>query len=115
MTKRSARTVVTITFGGIVAGALAASPAIAAPLPATLDCGEAGQVLVNIQGNAFRVIDSTRNFVLMSGSVLNADGTKTVISAPNGTQKTRDLVTCTYIGPESKRSFEVSGFFTPAT
>ena len=119
MTICSVRTVVTLAVAGIVAGAVtASSPAIAAPppLPATLDCGEAGRVLVNTNsGNAFRVLDTTSNFVIMSGAVVNDDGTLTVVQAPNGTQKTRDLVTCTYVGPKTGRSLVVSGFFTPAT
>lgn len=119
MTKRSARSVVAIAVVGTAAGALvASSPASAAPppAPATLDCGEDGSFLMNTnKGNAFRVLNSTRNFVIMSGSVINDDGTITVIQAPNGTQETRDIVICTFTGPISMRLFTVSGFFTPAT
>ncbi len=120
MINRTARTVATVAVAvaGTFAGAVAASsPASATPppAPAILDC-EGGLVLVNTnKGNAFRVADSTQNFVIMSGTLLNDDGTTTVIQAPNGTQMSRDLQTCTFTGPVSGRVFQVSGFFTPAT
>ncbi len=123
MMNRSARTVAAVSVAVAVAGILSAavaasSPASATPppAPATLDCGEGGLVAVNTnKGNAFRVADSTQNFVIMSGTLLNDDGTTTVIQAPNGTQMSRDLQTCTFTGPVSGRVFQVSGFFTPAT
>ena len=119
MIDRSARTVVAIAVAGTVAGAVAvSSPASAAPppAPATLECGEDGSFPVNTnKGNAFRVLGTTQNFLIMSGSFVDKDGTIVVIQEPNGTQETRDIVTCTFTGPVSGRAFTVSGFFTPAT
>jgi hypothetical protein len=116
--ERSAGTVVALAVAGSLAAVVASSgPATAAPppAPATLACGETGPVAVNTnKGNAFRVVGTNQNFVIMSGSLVDEDGTTTVIQAPNGTSQTRDIVTCTYTAPITSRRLQVSGFFTPA-
>lgn len=110
-------TVLAAAVLGALAGALApATPSSAEPpsLPATFTCKDGSTMVLDVTvGNAFRVPSSTAVFIVVSGFVTGPDGV-TVVKKPNGTQKTRDLLECSYVAPRSGRSVTVSGFFTPA-
>lgn len=101
-----------LSVAGLVV--LVPAPSLAAqPLQThTLSCDDGTEVVLTVvEGNAFDVADATSTFVVMSGSVV-LDGVLTVIQRPNGTQRTRDLVTCTFTNTRGDAVI-VSGFYTP--